>query len=213
MWFSGFGVFFFCFGALSAPELFSADCTFLPPLRFLKNSTFPFDALTPSGHFAGRAGALPFLLLQKRRQKSRLKGALRPLENPLACGRARVPSAQPREGRAELLAAYAAGASALDLLRRCRFVRLLALSHALLCCAHDRQKKFAFSLFARKPGAHAPEPQNSSAETPAPKERGVPPFPRANCVRSTRQRDRQGESQRGRSPLWPVFAYFLLVRK
>ena len=128
MWFPGFGVFFFCFGALSAPELFSADCTFLPPLRFLKNSTFPFDALTPSGHFAGRAGAPPFLLLQKRRQKSRLKGALRPLENPLACGRARVPSAQPREGRAELLAACAAGASALDLLRRCRFVRLLALS-------------------------------------------------------------------------------------
>ena len=202
-----------CFLRLGALGLFLANCAFVTLFTPMKLIIRSFDALTPSGHFAGRAGAPPFLLLQKRRQKSRLKGALRPLENPLACGRARVPSAQPREGRAELLAAYAAGASALDLLRRCRFVRLLALSHALLCCAHDRQKKFAFSLFARKPGAHAPEPQNSSAETPAPKERGVPPFPRANCVRSTRQRDRQGESQRGRSPLWPVFAYFLLVRK
>ena len=197
---------FFVLGLYLPRSFFLQTALFYPLYVFLKILLFPSTR-------SGRAGAPPFLLLQKRRQKSRLKGALRPLKNPLACGRARVPSAQPREGRAELLAAYAAGASALDLLRRCRFVRLLALSHALLCCAHDRQKKFAFSLFARKPGAHAPEPQNSSAETPAPKERGVPPFPRANCVRSTRQRDRQGESQRGRSPLWPVFAYFLLVRK
>ena len=93
--------------------LFSREVC-LPSLPFFKLFIDSFDALTPSGHFAGRAGAPPFLLLQKRRQKSRLKGALRPLENPLACGRARVPSAQPREGRAELLAASAAGASALD---------------------------------------------------------------------------------------------------
>ena len=165
--------------------------TFLIHFTPIKLFSFPFDALRPR-----RA---PTFWPAESRQRLAKEGCA-PFGIPPG-GRARVPSAQPREGRAELLAAYAAGASALDLLRRCRFVRLLALSHALLCCAHDRQKKFAFSLFARKPGAHAPEPQNSSAETPAPKERGVPPFPRANCVRSTRQRDRQGESQRGRSQI------------
>ena len=61
--------------------------------------------------------------------------------------------------------------------------------------------------------AFAAKPTQICAEAPAATRRGVPPSPRANCGRRPRQRDRQGESQRGRSPLWPVFAYFLLARK
>ena len=57
------------------------------------------------------------------------------------------------------------------------------------------------------------KPKNPARKLQPRKRRGVPPSPRANCVRSTRQRDQKGESQRGRSPLWPVFAYFLLARK
>ena len=47
-------------------------------LCFLKFLIYPLDALTPSGHFAGRAGAPTFLLLQKSRQKSRRKGVSPP---------------------------------------------------------------------------------------------------------------------------------------
>ena len=57
-------------------------------------------------------------------------------------------------------------------------------------------------------------------EAPAPKERGV----RSLSSRELRAKHaparqesfkiaERGESQRGRSPLWPVFAYFLLARK
>ena len=42
---------------------------------------------------------------------------------------------------------------------------------------------------------------------------GVPSLPSRGCAEGTLARPPVGESQRGRSPLWPVFAYFLLARK
>ena len=50
-------------------------------------------------------------------------------------------------------------------------------------------------------------------EAPAAKRLGVPSLPSRGCAEGTLARPPAGESQRGRSPLWPVFAYFLLARK
>ena len=42
---------------------------------------------------------------------------------------------------------------------------------------------------------------------------GVPSLSSRGCGEATLARPPAGESQRGRSPLWPVFAHFLLARK
>ena len=60
-------------------------------------------------------------------------------------------------------------------------------------------------------GLRATPPQISRKLLPR-KRLGVPSLPSRGCGEATLARP-QGESQRGRSPLWPVFAYFLLARK
>ena len=97
-------VFGVLFGA-SAPPAFLSGNLFVLLRLFLK------IFLCPSTR-SGRAGAPTFLLLQKSRQKSRHKGALRPLENPLACLRAGACFARnSREGSDGTPSRCAAGAS------------------------------------------------------------------------------------------------------
>ena len=68
--------------------------------------------------------------------------------------------------------------------------------------AWDRVRNgFAGNAFANLP------------EAPAAKRLGVPSLPSRELRPKAAPARPQGESQRGRSPLWPVFAYFLLARK
>ena len=69
--------------------------------------------------------------------------------------------------------------------------------------------------------AHGTTSETAFAATPSqisrkllPRKRlGVPSLPSRGCAEGTLARPPVVESQRGRSPLWPVFAYFLLARK
>ena len=119
--------------------------SFSPSLKFL---IYSFDALRPR-----RA---PTFWPAESRQ--RLAEGLRPYRYPL-CGRARVACGHNRaRGVTELLAAYAAGASA----QICGGVAAKAVSDAVPCAgAHDRQ---AFPVWERGgPGGEAPKRSGGGA--------------------------------------------------
>ena len=207
---NSFRLFSFFFSLLAGRR--GAFCwgLFLISLRFLIIFTFPFDALGPRGG--------PYFLPLQKVGKDRRKGVSPPCESPDQSGVLDAPLWKPpslaaiRIGRTPRR--FAAGAS----------VPLGKAAEPRTRSTARAPATFPFTLGARESpreararcggrgGAHGNAFPNC-AEAPAAQRLGVPPLPApANCVRSTRQRDRRG-IPRGRSSLAPVFAYFLLARK
>ena len=138
-----------------------------------------------------------------------------PLRSPLECLRH-----NPREEACRTPRRFAAGASAQDLRRLsppCPHVpqRGKPTVHARSEAAHrtklkvkQKRKSQAKDCRFMRANAHGTASnaalrqrlRKSSAEAPAAKRRGVPPFPRANCGRRPRQRDRRGIPKG--EPLW-----------
>ena len=209
------------FGACR-PRSFSSCWLLLSSLRFLKILLFPFDALGPRGG--------PYFLLLQKVGKDRRKGVSPPCESPDQSGVLDAPLWKPPSlaalsGLAELLAACAAGAS-------------VPLGKARAPARSPRPPHLhRFGVGASPPGpprfpkgnacqscanAHGTASETAFAATPPqisrkllPRKRlGVPSLPsRELRPQAAPARPPAGESQRGRSPLWPVFAYFLLTRK
>ena len=197
-------------------------------LPFLSFLSFPFDALGPRGG--------PYFLLLQKVGKDRRKGVSPPCESPDQSGvldaplwkppsprwRGR-PGRTPRRLRGWSFGAVGESASACALATaaappplRGGGLRPLApqgsQTGTFACHARmrmvPRPKRLLRRSLRKSPGSSCRAAARSSV-----KPRFYSLFWRANCGRRPRQRDRRGESQRGRSPLWPVFAYFLLARK
>ena len=190
-------------------------------LPFLSFLSFPFDALGPRGG--------PYFLPLQKVGKDRRKGVSPPCESPDQSGVLDAPLWKPPSlaalsGLAELLAA-----SRLEL--RCRWgkcervrarhdcrtstasgwgLRPLAPQGSQMgtFAGHARQrmgqrsKRLLRRSLRKSPGSSCREAARSSVTSLARL------WPKATLARPP-----VGESQRGRSPLWPVFAYFLLARK
>ena len=193
-------------GARAAPGAFFCERCFFIPFTPIKILICSFDALTPSGHFAGRAGPLLFCSCRKV-SKRQAQGSFTPLRIPgPKWGAGRPPLETPKSRYATRIGRtprrFAAGASAP--LGKAASACALATAaappplrvggfapgpprfpigkHLLVMCErawYRVRNGFCSNAFANLP------------EAPAPKERGVPLSPRANCGRRPRQRAKE----------------------
>ena len=222
------------FLGLAAPGAFLPFCYTFDAL--LKNFTFPFDALRPrraptfwpaeSRQRLAKEGCAPFGICGRARVACGTTGEGRN-GVPAACADRWTPLWKPS------LARYPDWPNSSPLARlelRCRWGK-----RERLRARHGRRTSTA-SGWGLRPlapqgspkgtlASHArtrmgPRPKrlcgNASANRKLlPRKRlGVPSLPsRELRPQAAPARPPAGESQRGRSPLWPVFAYFLLTRK
>ena len=218
-----FKIIVFPFDALGGLFAGCACGAFIYPflLCFLKNFSFPFDALRPRGG--------PYFLLLQKVGKDRRKGVSPPCESPDQSGVLDAPLWKPPSPRwrgkfSRTPRRFAAGASVP--LGKAASACALATAAAppplrgggcaplapafpvrksllvMRARAWDRVRNgFSGNAHANLPEAPAAEAARSSVTL------------LARLCRRHSSATASGESQRGRSPLWPVFAYFLLARK
>ena len=190
------------------------------PFLFFENFKF----------FLRRAQAArgPYFLLLQKVGKDRRKGVSPPCGSPDQSGVLDAPLWKPPSlaalsGLAELLAACAAGASVPlgKAASACALATIAAPPPLRLGASPPgppRSQTGTFACHARRrmvPRSNKAFAGNATqicAEALRREAAAGSALPSRGCAEGTLARPK-GESQRGRSPLWPVFAYFLLARK